>query len=82
MLSVGSIEGRKNHLALLEACEALWARGQRFTLHLIGPAQPETGAAALARIRALEAAGRPLRYDGPVTDAAVEAACQAWMTAR
>jgi glycosyltransferase involved in cell wall biosynthesis len=69
ILCVGSIEGRKNHLALLDACETLWRAGAKFSLHLIGLAQPQTGAGALARIRALQAAGRPLRYDGPVTDA-------------
>lgn len=74
VLSVGSIEGRKNHLALLTACETLWARGARFSLHLIGLAQPQTAAAALEKIRALQAAGRPLRYDGPVSEAALEAA--------
>jgi glycosyltransferase involved in cell wall biosynthesis len=74
ILSVGSIEGRKNHLALLEACESIWARGGKFSLHLIGLAQPQTAAAALARIRELERARRPIRYDGPVTDAALETA--------
>lgn len=74
VLSVGSIEGRKNHLALLEACEQLWARGAQFSLHLIGLAQPQTGARALARLKELQAAGRPLRYDGPVNDAALQAA--------
>lgn len=74
VLSVGSIEGRKNHGALLEACERLWARGLEFELHLIGLAQPQTGGAALARIDALRAAGRRLRYDGPVPDGAVRAA--------
>ncbi len=71
VLSVGSIEGRKNHLALLDACESRWAAGDRFSLHLIGLAHAQTGAAALARIRALQAAGWPLRYDGPVGDDAV-----------
>jgi glycosyltransferase involved in cell wall biosynthesis len=71
---VGSIEGRKNHLALLDACEDLWARGAKFSLHLIGLSQPQTAAAALARIRALQAAGRPLRYDGPVSETALDAA--------
>ncbi|MDP3070128.1 MAG: glycosyltransferase [Opitutaceae bacterium] len=71
LLSVGSIEGRKNHRALLEACEARWAAGDQFSLHLIGLAHPQTGAAALARLRALQASGRPLRYDGPVGDAEV-----------
>jgi glycosyltransferase involved in cell wall biosynthesis len=74
VLTIGTIEGRKNHLALLEACEALWSRGKKFTLHLIGLANAQTGAAPLARIRELQAAGRPVRYDGPVSDAAVAAA--------
>ena len=51
VLSVGSIEARKNHLALLEACEALWVRGLEFKLHLVGLAHAETGGAALKRSR-------------------------------
>lgn len=74
VLSVGSIEGRKNHLALLEACERLWRTGLKFELQLIGLAHPQTGRAALARIRELQAGGRLLRYDGPASDAALEAA--------
>ena len=74
VLCVGTLEGRKNHLALLEACEQLWLRGGHFELRLVGLANRETGAAALARLRALQAAGRPLRYDGPLDEAAVSAA--------
>ncbi len=74
ILCVGSLEGRKNHLALLDACERLWSAGARFELHLIGLAHPETGRAALDRVRTLQAAGRPLRYDGPASDAALDAA--------
>jgi glycosyltransferase involved in cell wall biosynthesis len=74
LLSIGSFEGRKNHLALLEACELLWRQGEHFELHLIGLANPKTGRDALARIPALQAAGRRLRYDGPVSDANVDAA--------
>jgi glycosyltransferase involved in cell wall biosynthesis len=74
VLCVGSLEGRKNHLALLDACELLWARGARFELRLVGLAQPDTGRAALARVRALQAAGRTLRYDGPLDDDGVDAA--------
>ena len=77
VLSVGSIEGRKNHLALLEAAEQLWAGGETFVLRLIGLAHPQTGSAALARLGALQAAGRPVRYDGPVDDAALKAAYRA-----
>lgn len=74
VLCVGSLEGRKNHLALLDACDERWARGDRFALRLVGLAQPQTGRAALARVRALQAAGRPLRYDGPLDDDGVAAA--------
>lgn len=74
VLCVGSIEARKNHLALLAACEDLWSRGVKFTLRLIGLAQRETGGAALARIRELQTAGWPLRYDGPVNDTALAGA--------
>jgi len=74
VLCVGSLEGRKNHLALLEACEQLWAGGVRFELRLVGLAHPQTGRAALARLHTLQAAGRPLRYDGPLSDAAVDTA--------
>jgi len=74
VLCVGSIEARKNHLALLDACESLWARGLSFELRLIGLANRETGAAALERIAGLRAAGRPLAYDGAQEDEALEAA--------
>ena len=74
VLCVGSIEGRKNHIALLAACEQLWAKGIRFQLRLIGLAHPQTGRTALEKIQALQAAGHPLRYDGPVDDATLAAA--------
>jgi glycosyltransferase involved in cell wall biosynthesis len=74
VLCVGSIEARKNHRALLHACEQLWTRGVKFELRLIGLAQPDTGRATHARVRELQAAGRALRYDGPLGDAEVEAA--------
>jgi glycosyltransferase involved in cell wall biosynthesis len=74
VLSVGTLEGRKNHLALLEACEQLWTRGEKFELRLIGSVHRQTGRAALEKLQALQLAGRPLRYDGPLGDAAVDAA--------
>ena len=74
VLSVGTLEGRKNHLALVEACELLWARGEKFSLRMVGSVQRQTGQAALARIQALQAAGRPLRYEGPLGDAGLEEA--------
>ena len=74
VLCVGSIEGRKNHTALLDACEALWVSGLQFRLRLVGLANSETGAAALGQIERLRSAGRPLDYGGPVGDGALEAA--------
>lgn len=74
ILCVGSIEGRKNHLALLDACEQLWSAGHRFQLRLVGLARPETAAPALARIRELQRRGRPLRYDGAVDEATLQQA--------
>ena len=74
ILSIGTIEGRKNHVALLEACERLWARGMRFNLKLIGLAQGQTGGAALRRIKELQGAGRPLIYLGAADDSAREEA--------
>ena len=72
VLSVGTLEARKNHLALLDACESLWRRGFVFELHLVGLAHLHTGRAALEKLRGLQAAGRALRYDGAVADAALD----------
>lgn len=76
VLCVGTIEGRKNHLALLEACESLWSAGVKFELELLGLGRTDTAAAALAKIEVLKAAGRPLLYGGPATDAALQVAYQ------
>lgn len=77
VLCVGSIEGRKNHASLLDACEILWAHGARFELRLIGLAVGETGRPALDRLRSLQSAGRPVLYEGPQGDDALEAAYRA-----
>lgn len=74
VLCVGSIEGRKNHLALLEACERLWGNGRTFTLQLIGIARAETARPALERLAALRAKGRPIRHEADADDAALDAA--------
>lgn len=74
VLCVGTLEGRKNHLALLEACETLWTQGHRFELRLVGMAHPETGKTALQRVHALQNTGRPLRYDGAADEKSLSAA--------
>lgn len=74
VLSVGSIEGRKNHRSLLEAAETLWTEGLAFELRLVGLAQAETGRTVVAEIRRLQQRGRALRYDGPLDERALNAA--------
>jgi glycosyltransferase involved in cell wall biosynthesis len=74
ILSVGTLEGRKNHLALLQAAAALWDSGAQFELQLLGLARPDTAKAALDLIAALQRAGRPLVYGGSVTDETLHAA--------
>lgn len=74
ILSVGSIEGRKNHLTLVNACEKLWSQGIKFELEIIGGLQRETGIAAMNRIHSLQREGRPLFYRGWLSDAALREA--------
>jgi glycosyltransferase involved in cell wall biosynthesis len=74
VLCVCTIEGRKNHLALLDACESLWREGLSFELQLIGIARPETAGAALARIAELQNSGRSLLFNGSVPEADLHAA--------
>ncbi len=77
VLCVGTIEGRKNHLALLEASETLWAEGVKFELQLLGLARADTAGRALAKIAALQQAGRPLLYRGAAAEAGLHAAYRA-----
>lgn len=74
VLCVGSLEGRKNHFALLEAAERLWREGVAFRLRLIGIVEPATGAAAARRVGELQAAGFPLIHEPGAGDAVVAAA--------
>jgi len=71
VLCVGSLEGRKNHLTLLNACERLWQEGEAFELQLIGGLQRETGRPAHDRMQFLQGAGRPIIHQGWVTDEAM-----------
>lgn len=74
ILCIGSIEGRKNHLALLQACEKLWQQKQNFQLRLIGMSHATTGQAALRKIDQLVAERHPLRYDGAVDEITLQSA--------
>jgi len=74
VLCIGSIEGRKNHLALLQACEKLWQQKHNFQLRLIGMSHATTGQTALQKIDQLVAEDYPLRYDGAVDEETLQSA--------
>ena len=73
LLCVGSHEPRKNHLAVLAACEMLWAAGRRFRLVFIGGNgwRGEAFVAAVARAREK---GRPVVTRRAVSDGMLWAA--------
>lgn len=72
ILCVGSLEGRKNHVALLDAAETLWSQGFDFDLELIGLAHASTGKTAVDKIMHLKNKGRPITWHASVSDDALE----------
>ena len=70
ILYVARLEDHKNHLRLLDACEKLWRDGISFELRLIGcMAYPDTAWRIWRRIRALQKAKRPVRWQAHVSEA-------------
>ena len=53
LLCVGIVEPRKNQEFLLDVCEALWAEGANFKLHIVGRVNPHYGKTTEKRMRAL-----------------------------
>jgi len=75
LLYIARLEPHKNHLRLLDACEKLWREGLSFELRLIGClAYPGTARLILRRVRALQAAGRPVRWQAHVPESELHAA--------
>jgi glycosyltransferase involved in cell wall biosynthesis len=60
VLSVGSHEPRKNHLALLHAAEVLWREGLRFNLVIVGGLSWNSGGFD-AQVDSLRRANRPVQ---------------------
>lgn len=73
VLCVGTLEGRKNHLALLEASESLWSAGLDFELTLFGGLNRETALPAENLAQDLIRRGRPLRRLSGGSDVQMEA---------
>jgi len=68
VLMVGTLEARKNHLAVLQACEDLWRSGLEFQLRLIGMLNKETGTDAAIKIDQLAQQGYPVEWEGAVSN--------------
>jgi glycosyltransferase involved in cell wall biosynthesis len=67
VLSIGSVEPRKNHLAVLNAAEVLWREGLSFQLRFIGGGG--AGHDFAKRLRQLRRAGRLVRSDTAISEA-------------
>lgn len=76
ILSVGTLECRKNHLTLLAAAEWLFFKGLDFRLTVIGMVNRETGQAALDRIEQLSKSGLPVEWKGAVSESVLVDAYQ------
>jgi glycosyltransferase involved in cell wall biosynthesis len=72
ILCVGTLEGRKNQISLIEAAELLWREGRRFRLVLAGMLDPRTSATTWHRARELRNAGRLLETPGAVSEAQLQ----------
>lgn len=68
VLCVSSLEPRKNHQRLLEACESLWASGCEFKLTLIGREVKGVGSSPVSFIRELQKRNRPVEWLMHVND--------------
>lgn len=62
VLCVGTLEPRKNHAALLDACRTLWEEGVRFELRLVGRLRAKGEDATVRRVEALRAEGHPVSW--------------------
>jgi glycosyltransferase involved in cell wall biosynthesis len=62
IVCVGSIEPRKNHLALLRAAQALWQRRRSFELRLVGRSDVGFGVKVNREIRRLQKNGYRIQW--------------------
>jgi glycosyltransferase involved in cell wall biosynthesis len=69
LLCVGILEPRKNQMFLLDVCEALWASGVDFELHLVGRVNPHFGRPVAARLMALRRTQARVHHHEAASDA-------------
>ncbi|MEM1156884.1 MAG: glycosyltransferase [Verrucomicrobiota bacterium] len=69
---VATLEPRKNHLALLDACEQLWDEGRDFQLVLVGREGPGQGKQISGKIKKWIKEGKPLEWYSGMSDFGVK----------
>jgi glycosyltransferase involved in cell wall biosynthesis len=69
---VATLEPRKNHLALLDACKQLWDMGYEFELILVGREGPGQGKQIAAKIRKWMKQGFPIEWHPGMSDSGVK----------
>ncbi len=72
LLCVGILEPRKNQGFLLDVCEALWAEGVDYELHLVGRLNPHFGRPIVARLKAMRRTHPRAHYHAAVSDALLQ----------
>jgi glycosyltransferase involved in cell wall biosynthesis len=72
LLCVGILEPRKNQSFLLDVCEALWAEGVNFDLHVVGRVNPHFGRPVAARLQAMQKTQPRAHYYEAATDRLLE----------
>jgi glycosyltransferase involved in cell wall biosynthesis len=72
VLCVGILEPRKNQMFLIDVCEALWAEGLNFDLHVVGRVNPQFGRPVVARLKTLGKIQPRLHYHVAPPDALLE----------
>lgn len=78
VLYVSSLDPRKNHIGLFDACERLWGGGVGLELELIGRRLHDVrfSQPVIDAVRRMQERGRPVRWRGHVPDEALVAAYQ------
>ncbi len=65
---VATLEPRKNHLALLDACDLLWNEGYQFELILVGREGPGQGKLISGKIKKWIKEGKPVEWHPGMSD--------------
>ena len=68
ILTISTLEQRKNHLLLFRACELLWKKGLSFKLRVIGKKCPYWGDRVVQEILRLQSNGYSIHWENQISD--------------